>query len=543
MTVSFNGIRITEAESTNGWTAVGGPDQTLETDFVKQGTYSIAKQVSGAGGLEWNIFDVTTSTDFSVGLDFGAGGAQEGQVIFIWGYCTTPTLIDTKENGGLRVYLGISSANCNVYYVDGSNTYPSGWVKYVIDPTKPPSAIAGTGGTSSNVQYIGMGALTTGSVKANNLAIDAIEVGYGMQVTGSATDGWQDILDYDAVSTNQYGIFRESSGVVFGRGQLQVGTSASDCQWEDRGRQIIWENPTYYLTSDAAMRSCISTNFYRVVYASPATPQTTVYEGIKVGDSDGASGRAGVSYISSGPPLALDASDTDIGSFRVFGNLYRGLTGGMTLPELASSDNEFAGVTISQSGQMNSGGAVLRNGIFANNDTDATAALLWSSSINIKNYQFLACQDGIEHPATATDVAYDNLTFSGNDYDINWTGPATTDAQLLINAQNGANPASVRENAGSTDWAIDNPVFYTINGLINASTVQIVSTDEATVYYSDTDVSGGTTQYPYNYTSDRNAIILVTNINYLSFDQEVTLGAADATLPVSQVLDPTYNNP
>jgi len=546
MTVSFNGTRITEAESTNGWLAEGGVDQTLETDFVKQGTYSIAKQVSGAGGLEWNVYDVTTTdagrSDFTAGLDFSAGGAQEGQVLFIWGYCTTPTLINTKAAGGLRVYLGTASTNCDIYYVDGADTYPSGWVKYVIDPTKTPSAVEGTGGASSNVQFIGMGALTTGNVKANNLAIDAIEVGYGMQVTGSATDGWQDVLDFDAISTNQYGIFREKSGVVFGRGQMQIGTSASDCQWEDSGRQVIWENPTYYLTSDSPNEPCVSTDFFKMVYSSPAATQTTVYEGIKVGDSDTAAGRAGMSYIAAGPPVQVDASDTDIASFQIFGNLYKSIGNGITLPEVATSDNEFAGVTVTQSGQLLSGGATLRNGIFANNDTDADAALLWTSNINIKNYQFLANEHGIEHATRATDVTYNNLVFSGNTFDINFTDPAT-DTQLYIAAQNGANPGTVDENAGTTDWTIDNPVFFTITGLVNTSTVQIVSTDETTVFYSDTDVTGNETQYGYNYTSDVGAVVLVLHNSYLAFDQEVTLTADDASLPVSQIADPTYSNP
>jgi hypothetical protein len=532
MTVSFNGTRITEAESTNSWFNEGGADMTLETDFVKQGAFSISKAVSGAGGLEWNVFDVTGSTDFAAGLDFTSDGAQYGQVIFIWGYCTTGTLINTREAGGMRIYLGTASTNADIYYVDGQDTYPSGWVKYVIDPTKTPSAIEGNGGSASNVQYIGMGILTTGNVKANNIAIDAIEVGYGMEITGSATDGWEDIIDFDVISTNQYGIFRDVSGVIFGRGQLSINAA----NWEDQGRTVIWEAPTYWQDSDNPDAPCVSTDFFKLTVSGAST----FTEGVAVGTSDTQAGRTGMSYQSVERPVLIDFSDSDIASVNIYGNTYTGMKSGIILNPNGSTDNEFSGVSVAQSGQLDPGAAIMRNGVFAENDTDADSALLWGSTINVKNYQFIANSHGIEHDVNATDVIYDNLSFSGNVFDINFS----SSDQLFINAKNGANPASVDETGGSSDWTIDNPVFHTLTGVIEASEVTYITTDNAELYHVESSATDGLVQYSYNYTSDKPIEILIMNVDYEPVALTgITLGAVDASVVVQMSTDPNYYNP
>ena len=147
----------------------------------------------------------------------------------------------------------------------------------------------------------------------------------------------------------------------------------------------------------------------------------------------------------------------------------------------------FYGGVVNRSGQFDPVGAPkLRNLVFSGTtdeytaDTNDGSALLWNNNIDIKDCQFIANTDGdvekphgIEHPLAGT-YGYDNLTFSGNDFDAHFI--ASTGV-LTINATNGTDisVATIEElSDAATPVVVNNAVILTLTGIVPGSEVTIL---------------------------------------------------------------------
>jgi hypothetical protein len=92
---------------------------------------------------------------------------------------------------------------------------------------------------------------------------------------------------------------------------------------------------------------------------------------------------------------------------------------------------------------------------------DGYAALLWNSSIDVKNSTFLANRNdtldsaAIEHANTTTATYYD-LVFAGNDYDVYLSAPSGT---LTINKDGTSNPTTyTTDGSGSVSFVGTKPM-------------------------------------------------------------------------------------
>jgi len=172
---------ITTAESTTGWSALGGGASGLATnaDSSMQGTYGIGKQITAA----------------EKGQVYGSGGTTigSGRHVFTWLFLTTPGLSAALASRGLCVVIGSGTTAYCQYHVEGSDTYgASGRVGkcYAVDPSVYTSNTGAspyrtvTGSPSGTYAYFGGTANITGSVKGENLVVDAIRHGTGVFVTG-----------------------------------------------------------------------------------------------------------------------------------------------------------------------------------------------------------------------------------------------------------------------------------------------------------------------------------------------------------------------
>lgn len=439
--------RINDSETLDNWSALGGGASglVLEIDFKIQGNSSVSKKITGAGTVKGMWYDIGDGNQ----IDF----TTLNRHFYIWIYVTTSTLIDVIANGGIRIRLGTTTSDWAEWYVGGSDTYAiGGWTKFVIDPNKTPSNFGGSFDPAI-VRYFGAMLRTTGTVKAENLAIDAMDYGTGLQVEGtSSINGvWQDILDADAGNpTNMYGIVREIEGIIFVKGEIVLGDDGgNNSDLDDEDRVIVWENPQYY--QGAGLYSCITTTLYKLTAAGNAGGATSIVQGNKVGAGDTAVGANGVSFQSAGPVVTIDFSGLNVDTVEIYGCKFLLIAGGITLS--ATVTHEFIGNVVDQCGQVDPKQTIIRNCSFSGTTDDGSngSALLWNATINIKNCGFNANTHVTNDPhAIQHDVAdaydYDNLTFTGNDYDVDFTVSGTLDISKI----NGSNPSSGDPSGGGT---------------------------------------------------------------------------------------------
>ena len=117
-----------------------------------------------------------------------------------------------------------------------------------------------------------------------------------------------------------------------------------------------------------------------------------------------------------------------------------------------------------------------------------------------------------------------------------------TSGLLIINASNGANPTEAEaDNTGDPAGVtiVNNPITYTIDGLIAGSEVRIF-TDPAGVELAGIESSGTSFAYPYNYGGDIDVYVIIQNLNYKWRRVDDTLTNTDKTIPANQLPDPDY---
>lgn len=401
---------ITVANDTTGFDTwkrdgTGGtPSAVSSTDVFIHDTGSCSVRVSDQG----------------VVLAYGTGGldlSASNTHVYIWANQLAGGLLqvrDTTTDPGIGIFLGYDTnvddgTNYNIWAVDGSDTYPGGWVRYVIDVSKTATISVGTQALASTT-WVGIYCRTTATARFDNLYVDRIDytAGPGLVAYGTSTtdDLFQDLLDADeGTVTNRYGILTSKGGIIYSRGRIVLGDSAGTnaASLTDVDKVVVFEDPRYYDgTADA---SCVSDTLYRFDVVGNGTGSTSVTLGKKVGTGDDASGRNGLLVSSAGPTVSMDFDDGNVNAALVYGTEFRDITG--TLSWGTNTAHELIGCTFNGCNQFDPvGGIVIRDCTFVNLWDDGTAdasnnaALLWNSSIDIKKCNFIA------NSHTSSDVAH-----------------------------------------------------------------------------------------------------------------------------------------
>lgn len=244
---SANGGQVTDAETLTGWSAYGGGGAGLDNnaDISMQGSFCVAKQITNA----------------DKGVYFtGTGTPAAGDHFFVWLFCGTPGLTDTKQNKGASILIGSSSNAYCQYHVEGNDTYgASGRIAkcYVVDYTNrntnatPPYRTA-TGNPGATPSVFGGGLVTTASVKGFNLGVDAIRLGTGAYITageliaqGDASDNpatFAGFQSYNDTLANRFGLLTRVGGGYEMQGTFAIGRNAAGtatrCVFLDSDRNI-----------------------------------------------------------------------------------------------------------------------------------------------------------------------------------------------------------------------------------------------------------------------------------------------------------------
>lgn len=215
---------------------------------------------------------------------------------------------------------------------------------------------------------------------------------------------------------------------------------------------------------------------------------------------------------------------------------------GATVTLRATSDLD--GVKFTSCPTFTQNGATLTNCAFTNTKVDASSpanAALISDSTFTKT---AGTQHGIEISGTAADMGLDGVTFTGYAGSNGSTGNEAiyvniASGSMTITITGGGSTPSIR-TAGATVNVV-NSKNLTLTGLVTGSDIVILTSSSTTVRES-VDAHGSTTYvYDYTYAADDYIDVCVYKPGYIPWQTRgYLLANSDASLPVSQVVDPSY---
>lgn len=540
--VTHDNARVNDADVSTNWGNIGGGGGVAaEPDIVYQGSASQSRKVSTT--LRGRDYDPGSG-----GVDMTATDRKHWMAKVS---VTNPLALLTRTSPALHVRIGDSSSTTYDYYVAGSDNYRplAGWLIFAIDPAVSGYRDATNGGGPSAltaIDYFGvLGDFSTGS-KADNLVIDAIDIGAGLVGTGgdgASTDGtWQDFVAYDYSGATPYraGYVVEFEGVIYPLGLVALGEDTSGSAVAtgftgEPGITVVWRN------------SYCSTGFNRLRVNLGGTGTAVVLPSGDLKSRGEVNNTLGLGYSTS------EDTRTELVVTGTTGTL----TCGMNLQNFRSIDLD-GGCTWSDAvwrdcGQITLANSPTLSGITIIDPTDDGALLVQSTS-DLDNVSDVAF-DGAGVGGTSVDAAIE--------VDISGAGPFTLDlesitfsnrvsgsvdihilangnADYTINVNGGDTPTVTNDGSGSV--TVNNPKTFTVAGLIAGSEVRVFRTSDDTEL-GGIESSGTSFDYDYNYTVDTPIYVVIMNTGYLWLRYNDTLENSDKAINANQRVDRDYLNP
>lgn len=489
----------------DGDSAIGGAD--TYSGFQRYGSACNGGQVSRG-----TDHFTTTVPSFSL----------VGRRISTW--MTAPASAAAIADGGYRIVIG-DGTNSRAYYVGGGDVAAFGqvgWNCFVLDgDVLPPIFEQLSGSAEPNVAAItevGIGFNITTKAVGNspNVFWDIMQVGEGLIIEGGspADPGtFGDIVAWDEGMDAATGTIRRvGEGVYSTNYGLVFGSTTGDSYFSDTNSLLFFEGVPTGDMYKIQTQGGTGTNVFRL--------------GERLGSGDSSIGVSGVT-IQSSEPWTLDTSDPNCTS-ELLGSTFRGASNGVNL------SGEFRSCILNNSSKAIVGDTNIKFSTFsgtASND----GALLWNENADITDSNFNGNFAAIEYPDAGT-YTHNNLVFSGNTYDVNFSGSG----DLVINAS-GTSNTSTFTITGTGTVTIDNPVSLTFSGLEPDTEVRIYDQDRNELAGVENIMD--TFTYAYNYTPDTEITYVIFNIQFEAIKERLTLPANDTTLPIRQVFDRVYSNP
>src|SRR3990167_2416949 len=474
--------------------------------------------------------------------------------IYVWMMVTTVGKLAIKANGGMRIRIEDASANWREWNVAGGDTYAGGWKNFAVEANGGWTAQSATPPTIAAITKVGVVYLMAVSVTGNvtNCFWDVLRYGSGLQITGgtSGTPGtFQDIIAAEDGSTNKYGILRNEGGILFCSGELIFGDTSgtSDTYFTDTGEVIVFEDKP------------VNTNLYKIKTQGNATGTTQIKFGTKIGTGETAVGNAGCTFRSANKastPFQIDCLQSNVGVWGFYACIFQ--DGGLTkFDKISTNTAELISCSWNNMNQVDVADSFVRNCTFSGYTLDTIGALKWNSVIDIKKCAFNANTDstnnpaGIEHPAQGT-FTYTDLTFSGNDFDINYTAPASSGVLTILKSGT-SNPTSSKIlNATGNSVSIEASTTVNIT-IVNSAGATITSNCEVTIVkvsdesilFEEDNIVDGATQYNFTTGGGTATYINVHNVsgfqNRLVFYTLPSSGTENLSIQLDE--DRFYANP
>jgi len=512
--VTFNGIRLTNADSNSGWGNfnASGPSPAAEPQLKYQGSNAVNKKV--------------TSTNKRSGVRYvhGASLDMTGVSYPLW-ICKMKVGDAGDLNGSYGCEAAIGSGTSAYYSYNLSGTganndqftagYASqgglaeGFIIAAINPTVTQWREGTTGNPSlSAVDFFGVAAqFVTGGAKSENVACDAIDLGVGLDYWGSNfsfSDGAE--ADQGTVN-NRWGFACQNGSVITFRGLHRLGVGGA-ISGTDESTAIFVDG--YHGTSDA---------------------------GISVDLSDSASDLtlAG-SYAGLGRKYGADDTRPDL--------IVAGLSGNLTL---SGSFENFRRIALGQTVTVS--GALRMRELVQNGATLSRARLSMDSPSGVA-----ACSDPDFTKVTQTSI---HQVGAGHAFEITSSGTfglsgltfdgfSEGNAAAIYNNSGGAvtlnisggNTPTVRNGPGAST-VINNAVSVTLTGLFSGTRIKVYR-------QSDNAELAGVESSGASFTAGLEAgeavTIRMASLTRRISEFDLTVPANDTTIPVSQQLDRVYEN-
>lgn len=470
---------ITGCEDTTDWSG-GSPSQ--QNDVVRNGTYALSEKVSN-----------TTSSVMQYD-QAGAGGVDmSGEHFWVWMF--SASLVDTKANGGFRIYMEDTSGNWKTCYVGGSDTYGGGWQRFVCSVDAAADASSGTY-NPANHRYLGVQFKTLSKANADNVYWDFIHYGSGVQFTSGATDAAGLAELYAADDTAAYGGLVQILGQYYVNGEIILGSTSAGLHidFEDAGEVLN------FFDNDK-----VASTLYKLKIEGNSTGTINVTMGTK-------SGVYGVNglIITGVQKYVLDLDDSNIDILKLYGCIFRN-AGATTLPT-TTANREVISCTYIEHAEITPTSCTMDYCFSINADDDAF--VLSSTTHNISNLVVIDPTSNGFRITTAGTYAFTNVTFSGTSgsgpYGVEFTVSGTLTWQNVgtSNAQYGN-----ATGGGTIEFETGVDIIVTVkdrdgNAIPTAQTSVHTVSGDIEVMNEDT-TAGGVAEETWNYTGDEDVYIRV----------------------------------
>ena len=402
----------TIATDTGTWGNDGGGGGVAdEADIVYQTTTAQSRKVGATA--------IGRSYTHGSGTDMDGTPASTAHYIAKIA-ATNYNILNVRSTPALHMKIGSSASDHHWYYLFGSDNYPprGGWQIVAIAPSVTgyqDGTDVGTPNDSSVLYWSLLGDFTTTS-KAENVVIDAIDVGLGLGLVagdGASTDGvFADFVAYDeGTASNRFGYCFTQGQVLFFTGEIRIGQTGSTqtstiTTFNDSGVTCVWQN------------GLVTTGFHRFLLDIATTGTTITLANCSLlseGQVDN-DGDRGYTTTEDSRPI-----------FEVTGTAGTVQLTGCVINNFASfalnSDVTFTGCTITNSGQLDAGtGADLAGtSILLSTVAADTGALLWNNALDpdgeldgMSLSKGTAAHHAIDFGTSVTgDITLRNIEFTG----------------------------------------------------------------------------------------------------------------------------------
>jgi len=501
-----------------GYTASAPPD--VDTDYAIYGSSSITadRAKTGLSSIGSTATTVTLPTN----------GA-----FFVWSKFLAPNSLATIASGGIRVGIGSSSGNFDLWYVGGSDTYAyGGWKNYAVDPLiGSPDDTQGTPTGTYSAVCMAWNLPTQAPSKGNPFSVDIIRYGRGESIfTGGETSDYATFLGYSTVNDNstggRFGLIQAVAGGYLYKGLMSLGTTATAVDMRDSNVSI---------TIDDTLTVSSVFNRIEVNNASSNIEWTSVLI-TKVGLIS----KGQFEMIDNATVTKTGCTFTDMDTFIYQNN--------------ATIDG---GTTYRRCGLVTQGGSTITDCNF--DSSTSTIALLVDNNDVVSYCSFTS--SGTGHAVQGFDVAgdYTLVEWSFDGYAA--TNGTTGNEAIYVTATTGivnlyltGGTSPTIRTAGATVNVIQSSTL-TIGRVLSASDVYVYRKDDKTLLSSADPISAldvlvNGVQY-YKLVYSYNAAVLsgvevqikVFNLGYVNIRQDYTLTSSDSRVEVQQRIDRNYLNP
>ena len=475
---------LSTCDANTNWSA-----GTVDTEVVKQGTASLSG-ILRTTGLNTRTYTTTTFD-------------STGQHLRMWLNYASIGFLQTKANGGIRLFAQDTGGAIGYWYLGGIDTYDGGWVLLQVDMD---AAFDSGSANRTIINRVGFTLNLTGAPRnATNTWFDYLVRGNGLTITGGTSGdpiNWDGVALQDAA--NGYGAVRKVNGVYFVNTNLNIG-GATTTFFEDSNQIVVFED-------------------------QPVDPDLYKLEPLGTGTTTFNLTNSVIKSASTNSRFDLLLNNANLNALTFTGNTVVNADA-----TRFKSGQSVTGCVFQGCNQIQTGGAGFTDNT-VRGSLDTLGALLWPDGSSVQDCAFTDNNRAIQINTTGT-KDFIGITFSSNTFDIN----NTSGSAVTVNVSGGGTASGVTSTGSAV--TVQASATLTLTGIVDGSEVRLYAAGTQTELYGlETKTAG--VDPAYSYTSPQPVDIVVHNVDYNYFRlANFQLAAADATLPISQVFDRNYRNP